>query len=64
MFGEVHATITHPMASRTPRSNFYLPKPNISLYKNSFAYDAAKLFNALPLSVKQAITYLYPNPYI
>ena len=53
MFTEVAAINTHQMVSRTPRSNFYIPRANISLFKRSFAYDAAEHFNSLPTSIKQ-----------
>ena len=39
------------MISRKSVNNVYL-RPNISLFKSSFAYDAIKVFNSLSLSVK------------
>ena len=49
MFTEVASINTHQMVSRTPRSNFYIPRANISLFKSSFAFNAAELFNSLPI---------------
>ncbi len=34
-------------------SNLVVPKPNHELYKNSFAYSGAKLWNSLPVSLRQ-----------
>ena len=44
MFIPVNSKRTHSMVSRTPACNLYVPKPNISLFKNSFAYDTAYVF--------------------
>ena len=54
MFIPVNSRRTHSMVSSTPACNLYVPKPNISLFKSSFAYDAAYVFNSLPLSAKLA----------
>ena len=72
MFIPVNSRKTHSMVSRTPACNLYVPKPNISLFKSSFAYDAAFVFNSLPLSAKLASSiktfkrlvfqYLFSNP--
>ena len=42
MFSEVHATKTHSMASRTPRSNLYLPN---QIYPYSKAHLLTKLLS-------------------
>ena len=46
--------------------NFYLPKVKISLFKSSFAYNAAYVYNQLPQVIKQArsveqFKFLYKN---
>ena len=33
-----------------------MPRPKISLFKSSFAYDAVKVFNSLPLKIASSIT--------
>lgn len=37
-------------------NNFKIPKPKLEIYKQSFAYNAPKLFNDLPQSVKTSLT--------
>ncbi len=35
-------------------SNIYVPKPNTELYRSTFVYSGAKIWNDLPVSVKTA----------
>ena len=36
--------------------NFYIPKPNISLFKNSLSYSAPVIWNAIPSDIKNSST--------
>lgn len=69
---DIYSINIHPcllndsIVPRTPACNIYVPKPNISLSKISFANDAAHAFNSLPLSanassMKRDLKGLYSN---
>ena len=38
---------------QTTKGNFYLPKVKLTLFKSSFAYNAALIYNELPQTIKQ-----------
>lgn len=53
-------TLTSEIHLRSLRSTtenlLYVPKPNIELFRNSFAYSGSKIWNAIPEQVKQSTT--------
>ena len=40
----------------TSNKNFLIPKPKISLFKNSLSYSGALVWNSVPLEIKQSST--------
>ena len=36
--------------------NFYIPKPNISLFKNSLSYSGPVIWNTIPSDIKNSST--------
>ena len=47
------------MTTRTNPDSFYLPKPNLNLYKNLFPYSAAMIYNKLDWHIKQAVSIIF-----
>ena len=56
MFHKLKDKKTHSMTTRTPSDTFYLPKANLTLYRKSFAYSSAKIYNNLDVHIKQAVS--------
>ena len=40
----------------TSNGNFIIPKPKINLFKNSFSYSGALVWNSIPISIKNSST--------
>ena len=51
---------SHLNLRSTSNKNFLIPKPKISLFKNSLSYSGALVWNSIPLWIKRILVQLSP----